>query len=145
MVDIKHILCPTDFSPAAEKAIAYAQDLARVFGAKLLLLHVVPPSDYPMRNFGAITGFPNLREEIKKHAAEELAAIGKKVKGVTAETELREGQPHEEILAAAAQHGIKLIVMSTHGHTGIKHALLGSTAERVVRLSECPVLTVRVH
>lgn len=143
MVSVKKILCPTDFSPPAARALDCATQLARHFDADLLLLHVVPPSAYPLRNLGTVTGFPNLREEIHKRVTDEMAALVGAVQGVRVRSEIAEGAPHDQILAAAAANGADLIVMATHGHTGLKHALVGSTAERVVRLSECPVLTLR--
>jgi nucleotide-binding universal stress UspA family protein len=144
MATVRKILCPIDFSKPSLGALQYGAELARAFGAELWLLHVVPMSAYPTQSFVSITGFPNLREEIRKRVDTEMnaarAAVGS---GLRVQTAVREGIPHDEILAAAAETGCDWIVMATHGHTGLKHALVGSTAERVVRLSPIPVLTLR--
>jgi nucleotide-binding universal stress UspA family protein len=108
-----------------------------------VLLHVVPPTSYPLRNLGSISGFPNLHDEIHKRVTQELREVQEAIQTVPTEAHIAEGEPHNQILEAAAQHDCELIVMSTHGHTGLKHAILGSTAERVVRLSDRPVLTLR--
>jgi nucleotide-binding universal stress UspA family protein len=144
MTRIQRIVCPTDFSPTAAKAVDYAADLARSLGAELVLLHVIPDLNYPIRGLGMAAAFPHLREEVHARANEQLAALPAKLgQGLVVKTEVRDGAPHDVILAAAKDHGADLIVMGTHGYTGLKHALLGSAAERVVRLATCPVLTVR--
>ncbi len=144
MAQVRCILVPSDFSAPARKALAHAVEYARTFGARLVLLHVVQPSAYPMRNLASISGFPNLRDELRKAIDADMSELRHQVPAdLNVSTEVREGVPHDQILGAAHEHGCDLIVMSTHGHTGLKHALLGSTAERVVRLSACPVLTIR--
>lgn len=144
MTRFRRIVCPTDFSPTAERAVEYAADLARSFGAELLLLHVVPEMNYPLRSFGMVSAFPHLREELHKRANDALLAAKAKLgAGIVVRTTLADGEAHAQILEHCKANGADLVVMGTHGHTGLKHALLGSTAEKVVRLSECPVLTVR--
>lgn len=144
MALVSSILFPTDFSTPAAKALDYAVGLARDFGARIVLLHVVQPTAYPLRNLASVSGFPNLHDEIRKGVTRELDALRKTIaERIEVEVEMREGVPHDQILAAAEQHGCDLIVLATHGHTGLKHVLLGSTAERVVRLSKRPVLTLR--
>ena len=141
---IRRIVCPTDFSAPAGNAVEYAAEMARAFGAELLLLHVIPAMNYPLRSFGMAWPLPNLHEELRAHAAAELEKVMKGIgPGVNVRTELRDGDAHAQVLACAKANHADLIVMGTQGHTGLKHALLGSTAERVVRLAECPVLTVR--
>lgn len=141
---IRRIVCPTDFSAPAGNAVEYAAEMARAFGAELLLLHVIPAMNYPLRSFGMAWPLPNLHEELRAHAAAELDKVRKGIDaGVNVRTELRDGDAHAQVLACAKANNADLIVMGTQGHTGLKHALLGSTAERVVRLAECPVLTVR--
>lgn len=141
---IRRIVCPTDFSAPAGAAVEYAAEMARAFGAELLLLHVIPAMNYPLRSFGMAWPLPNLHEELRAHAAAEIEKVKKGIgPGVTVRTELRDGDAHAQVLACAKANSADLIVMGTQGHTGLKHALLGSTAERVVRLAECPVLTVR--
>ncbi|HEX6810841.1 MAG TPA: universal stress protein [Planctomycetota bacterium] len=144
MTRIRRIVCPTDFSPTAGHALEYAAEMARSFGAELVLLHVVPEMNYPLRSFGMAWSLPHLHEELHKHAADEIEKVRKTIgTGVDVRTELRDGEAHAQVLACAKAQNADLIVMGTQGHTGLKHALLGSTAERVVRLAECPVLTVR--
>lgn len=144
MTRIRRILCPTDFSPTARHAADLAVEMAQKFGAELVLLHVIPDMSYPLRSFGAVSAFPNLREEIHKRAQEELAELVAALKSpqkVT--TDLRDGAAHVAILDCAKEKACDMIVIGTHGHQGLKHMLLGSTAEKVVRTAECPVLTVR--
>lgn len=144
MTKFRFIVCPTDFSATAHRAAQYAAELAKTFGAQLTLLHVVPEMTYPMRSLGTVTAFPNLREELHKRAQEELDEERRKLDpAAKIATVLRDGEAHEAVLHYATENNADLIVIGTHGHTGLKHMLLGSTAERVVRLSKCPVLTVR--
>lgn len=141
---IRRIVCPTDFSATAGRAVEYAAEMARAFGAELLLLHVIPAMNYPLRSFGMAWPLPHLHEELHGHATAEIEKVRKSIdSGITVRTELRDGEAHAQVLACAKAHDADLIVIGTEGHTGLKHALLGSTAERVVRLAECPVLTVR--
>lgn len=138
------ILCPTDFSPTAAAAAKQAATLARTFGSELILLHVLPILSYPLRGLGMAEAFPNLQAELHTRAKERLAAARTELgTDLTVRTELRDGDPRDQVLAAAKDNKAELIVMGTSGHTGLKHMLLGSTAERVVRLADCPVLTVR--
>ena len=144
MTKIRRIVCPTDFSPTASHAVAYAAELARSFDADLVLLYVLPELNYPIRGLGMASAFPHLREELHTRAKEQLTEVQKGLgSGLRTSIELRDGAPDEMILACAKDLRADMIVMGTHGHTGIKHAILGSSAERVVRLAECPVLTVR--
>ena len=144
MASIQSILFPTDFSPPSQRALDYVADLAQRFSARVVLLHVIPPNAYPLHNLAAVAGFPNLRDEIRKGVDRELEAQVKRLgQKVATATTVREGVVHEEILAACKEHGCDLVAMATNGHTGLKHAVLGSTAERIVRLSPKPVLTLR--
>ncbi len=143
MTRFHRIVCPTDFSPTAERAIELATQMAKAFDAELVLLHVVPVLNYPTRGLAIAGAFPQLEQELHTRAKERLAQVQAGIQGQTVRHELRDGDPYEQILACARDAKADLIVIGTHGHTGLKHALLGSTAERVVRLAECPVLTVR--
>lgn len=146
MLKIQKILVPTDFSPPSPRVIEYAADLARAFSASLLVVHVVPPSAYPLINVAGMGHFPNLRDEIKKRCEEEMRELLAKVHAdVQPQSRIIEGVPFTEILNCAQSEAADLIVMATHGHTGLKHMVLGSTAERVVRMAACPVLTLRVE
>jgi nucleotide-binding universal stress UspA family protein len=143
MIQIRRIVCPTDFSPTARRAVAYAAEMARTFDAELTLLHVVPEMNYPLRSFGMAAAFPHLREELHKRADDELQKEKATIANAKVNTLLIDGEAHVQVLECAKTTGADLIVIGTHGHTGLKHAFLGSTAEKVVRLSDCPVLTVR--
>lgn len=143
MPSIRKILVPTDFSPAALNAARFAQELAAAFHAKLHLLHVVPEATYPMLNVVEMRHFPNLQAELQRQCETGLKELASQLGNPPGlELEVRNGNPHAEILDAVRKHGVDMIVMGTHGHTGIKHAVLGSTAERVVRLAPCPVVTL---
>jgi len=142
---MKRIMCPTDFSDAAEHAQSQAVGLARALGAELLLLHVA--TEAPLGNTALYT--PEVRRVIeseRKWAEEALAARVKMLaaEGLTARSAVRSGAAWQEIVDAATEEKADLIVMGTHGRTGLDRALLGSVAERVVRAAACPVLTVRL-
>ena len=144
LLRIKSILVPIDFSTASKKALQYAVPFARQFGAKLTLLHVVEPVATP--DFA--NSFPLMMENDKvkaasrgqlEHIIKEQAIAPKLVE----KTLVRFGRSFHEIADAARTLKVDLIIISTHGYTGLKHALLGSTTERVVRHAPCPVLVVR--
>ena len=143
-IAIKKILAPTDFSPASEKGLKYAQRFAREFGAELTLLHILEPivpfafEGLPMRLPVEETGWSDAARALK---ALEVSARQKGVSTVRAMT--RQGIASHEIVDAAKEFDVDLIVMATHGCTGLKHFCIGSTAERVVRVATCPVLVVR--
>lgn len=147
MIQLQRILCPTDFSPTAAHAADYAATLASSCGAELVLLHVIPEMTYPMRSFGMSHSLEHIQEELHEKAQETLeqraAALKSEHADLAVRCTLRSGEAHEVTLECARAEGADLVVMGTHGHTGLAHALLGSTAEKVVRTSECPVLTVR--
>lgn len=142
---LKTILVPVDFSRHSSKALAYAMAFADQFRASIVLLHVVEPMVYP-ENYVTV---PSVTDDINGSlitAAEERLAelresIGPVDVQITAKTRL--GRPYVEIAEAAQEMRADLVILATHGHTGLKHVLLGSTAERVVRHAPCPVLTVR--
>lgn len=147
MYDIRmdRILCPVDFSPSSDYALQYALDLARMFGAQLTLLHVV---EMPFLPSYAMAGVPDLSlplEQIEEGARKGLARLaeqcGKKHDKVT--TELRTGTAFMEIISYAREIKADLVVVGTHGRTGLSHLIIGSVAERVVRKAPCPVLSIR--
>lgn len=121
--------------------------MADSFGAELVLLHVIPKMDYPLRSFGMASSLQHIQEELDTRALESLEERVKTLKqslpNVTMRVVVRRGDAHEVTLECAKEEAADMIVMGTHGHTGITHALLGSTAEKVVRLATMPVLTVR--
>jgi len=143
---IKRILVPTDFSIPAEEAVDYAATLAARFGATVHLIHVLQD---PLAAQGAwefyIPDSPEMRERRHQDAKDRLWHIASShaKPDVRITTEARFGSPTAEIVAAAMAYGSDLIVMGTHGRTGLPHLLLGSIAERVIRTAPCPVLAVR--
>ena len=140
----RRLICPTDFSEPAHRAALDDVRLAKSCGAEVILLHVVAEMAYPMRSLGTVTAFPNLQTELHNRAQEELDETRAKLDAeVPIRTDLRNGEVHEQVGDCARENAADLIVIGTHGHTGLKHMLLGSTAEKIVRTSECPVLTVR--
>jgi nucleotide-binding universal stress UspA family protein len=144
LLNIKSILVPTDFSPESEKALAYAVPLARQFGAKLTLLHVVEPVGTPdfVATFPLVMENDKVTAECKRRLERVVKHLGIDPKLVE-KTLVRHGRSFNEIADAARTLKVDLIIISTHGYTGLKHALLGSTTERVVRHAPCPVLVVR--
>jgi nucleotide-binding universal stress UspA family protein len=141
---IKSILVPLDFSPASKQTLDYAVAFARQFKARLTLLHVVEPLATP--DFAA--ALPLVMENAKVVAAarQEMELLVKAVRvpaGMVEKVLVRTGRSYHEIAEAARSRKVDLIIISTHGYTGLKHALLGSTTERVVRHAPCTVLVVR--
>ena len=144
MRTIHRILVPTDFSPSAESALDHAIELAQAFGATVVLMHVygVASYDYPEEQGLATADYLTTIERAAREALSN-AVIARKGVGIPIATALYCGVPWEQVLAAIGQHDIDIVVMGTHGRRGIAHALLGSVAEKVVRLSPVPVLTLR--
>ena len=141
---LKKILVPVDFSDCAKKALQYAIPFARQFDAELTLLHVVQPY-LPVPEMTTVD-VDLIQREMCAAGEKELAALRQTIASeVSSKTALQVGSPHLEIIAAAKDLGIDLIILSTHGRIGLAHVFLGSTAERVVRHAACPVLVVREH
>lgn len=140
-LQIRHILVPMDFSDFARQALRHAIPLATGFGAKITLLHVVELPVYPTE-MGTVVVH---QERTAGASRKELAALGEKLipASLRGRVLVCMGRPYEEIARTARRLKADLIVLTTHGYTGLKHVLLGSTAERVVRHAPCPVLTVR--
>ena len=140
---LKRILVPIDFSDCAKKALRYAIPLAKEHEASITLLYVVPP-DYAVGEYGGIA-YTTLHEEARTTGERELAAfaVDEVRSEVPADTLVRSGSPAFEIIEAAKALPADVIVISTHGRTGLKHVLLGSVTENVVRHAPCPVLVVR--
>lgn len=144
---MKRILCPTDFSANSIHAIAYACGIADQFLADLHVLHVLQDPVFPtFAEPSAVYGLPpDFNERIRASAERALSELPEPAPtgGVEVFRVLRHGTPYAEILKYARELDIDLIVLGTEGRTGLRHALLGSVAEKIVRTSNCPVLTVR--
>lgn len=135
------IMVPTDFSYASDAALGYARMLAARFGASLHLLHVV---DEPGSWSEVYAAIPDIRDRLRADAGRRLEAIAACLPPpLQATSAVACGAPVPTIVKIAEAKGADLIVMGTHGRRGVGHLLLGSVAERVVRLAPCPVLTVR--
>lgn len=142
MVAIRHILVPTDFSEPAQAALQYARSLAAEFGSDLHLLHIVPePYIYPWGTEVSTMPLVDLLTQSETQAAERLKTIAPS--DVKTKTATAIGTPVDRILQYIADEGIDLVVLGTHGRGAVGHLLLGSVAERVVRRSPVPVLTVK--
>jgi nucleotide-binding universal stress UspA family protein len=144
-MDIRHILAPTDFSEYANRAVAAAIELAQAFGGKLTILHVVEPPSYLVDSHASSHHGPLLLKAMEEQAGQELARLLTQLPAAQVEITRRVmvGVPYQQILACASAEPVDLIVIATHGRTGLRHLVLGSVAERVVRLAPCPVLTIR--
>ncbi|HXX69353.1 MAG TPA: universal stress protein [Polyangiaceae bacterium] len=139
MAGFTNILVATDFGKPAARATQLAAALAEAFGAKLTLLFVfsVPPT---MGLVGGPLPIEELRARARKTLDAETARLEERLPGVT--SLMRTGSPWEEILQEAKELGADLIVLGTHGRQGLPRALIGSVAERVLRMASIPVLTV---
>jgi len=142
---LRQIVVPIDFSADSHKALQYAVPFAAQFGARLILLHVIEPFALPAELSYVSPEVENAGQTALKGALEKLAELNQQQLGATclSQARVRMGVPWHEITAEAKESAADLIIISTHGHTGLKLVLVGSTAERVVRHAPCPVLVVR--
>ena len=146
-VNLKKILVPQDFSEYSLHALKYAVTFAELFKSELIVLHIVEPIVYPADfSFGQVS-IPAMEEEIRKHSEEQLNELVEREipAGIKATPMIRVGKPFIEIVEVAKGENADLIVISSHGRTGMDHVLFGSTADKVVRKAPCPVLTIRPH
>jgi nucleotide-binding universal stress UspA family protein len=146
MIDLRLILVPTDFSKSSDNALKYAAAFAEKFGAEVLLLHVV--QDVSLFIPEAVLAAPPLMPPVEQFLIAAREALDRTVRalnlpGLAIRSEVSEGVPYEEIVRLARERDVDLIVMGTHGHTGLAQVLLGSICEKVVRRAPCPVLSVR--
>jgi nucleotide-binding universal stress UspA family protein len=143
VLDVKKILCPTDFSEPSKRAVALALSIAEKFEAQIYFVHVVLeiPRLAPSRT--AHFDVPEYQRLLRSDAEKQLAEVAKSVTTVKTHTLLREGNAADGILKAADENAVDLIVIATAGATGWEHLIFGSVAEKVVRRARCPVLTVR--
>jgi nucleotide-binding universal stress UspA family protein len=146
MFEIRRILCPIDFSETSKPAFEYAVALAAQLGAELELFHVYQLPAYALPE-GGLEILAGLEAEIENQLQQQLDAFAKysTEPSVKITTVLGTGVPYVEIIRAAKQRKADLIVIGTHGRTGLAHLLIGSVAERVVRTSEVPVLSIRTR
>ncbi len=144
MKQIKNILLALDLTERSDGAADYAVTLATLSKAHLHILHVISELDERQRVMIPAEAFQTLQREVEVQTVKELERFCKeRASGLSATTHARIGAPHRVILETARDHSVELIVMGTHGQSSFEHVIVGSTAERVVRRSEIPVLTVR--
>lgn len=139
-----HLLVPVDFSDDADQALAYAIELAQNLRARITLVHVIHLTPLAMGDIGATTLVPYL-EDMERTAQEYIQAALERVHraGLEGDSVLVQGLPFQAIIETARDQNVDLVVMGTHGRTGLTHVLMGSVAEKVVRLAPCPVLVTR--
>ncbi len=144
-IDLNRILVPIDFSEHSKRALKYAIPFAQQFIASIDLIYVVEPTIYPADFSFGQAGFPNVEEELRASGSNELdTLIKKEIAGrVPANKVIRTGKPSYEIIQYAREAKMDLIIIATHGHSGMEQILFGSTTEKVVRKAPCPVLVVR--
>ena len=146
MIDLHRILVPTDFSKFSQAALGYAVAFAEKFGSELHLLHVV--QNLAVMIPDSVNVMPPVGPSIEQLTSAVQTALDRiiqenKLEALKEQKAVREGTPFYEIIQYAKEKDVDLIVMGTHGHSGLVHMLLGSVTEKVVRKSPCPVLTVR--
>lgn len=144
-MNIKTILVPCDFSDNSLAGIQYARDLAREFKAKVVLAHVSPSAERLVVYGPPPAHLPqDLEASVAQGVERGFAEMKKRFDASDDVTTVHlRGEPSPELVEHAKQNAVDLIVMSTHGRTGLGHLVLGSVAERVVRMATCPVLTVK--
>lgn len=144
--DIKRVVVPIDFSDYSKSALKYAVSFCKHFNAKIILVYVVEPVIYPPDFSMGQIAMPNVAIDMDKRANEELEKLAKKEipSDLEVTTKIRTGKPFVEIIETAADEDADMIIIATHGHSGVEQILFGSTAEKVVRKAPCPVLTIRM-
>jgi len=142
MAKFKKILVPVDFTEYSDQAISYAEMLAKTFHAEILLFHVIEQFTYSVSDtIQVMDHYTTLKKIAQQMLDNKKKQLGKKGLGV--KTLVLKGNPAMEIVKQSRKKGANLIVMGSHGRTGVQHMVLGSVAERVVRMASCPVLTVK--
>lgn len=145
MYSVKNILVPIDFSDFSKNALRYSVNYAEHFKAKIFLIYVVEPAIYPADFSMGQVSIPSLDIDMTTRAHEELVKLVETEVATHVESEIiiKSGKPFMGIIETASEKDVDLIIISTHGHTGVEHLLFGSTAEKVVRKAPCPVLSLR--
>lgn len=144
---VKQIVVPVDFSDCSVFALRYAANLAQQVGASIILAHAASSLIAPAEMEYVHLDLKKFRAEVEKHAAAKLTALAQKEIPATVHATpiVRHGTPWEEITKLAKDRKADLIIIGTHGYKGVRHMIMGSTAERVIRYAGCPVLVVREY
>lgn len=139
------ILVPVDFSSYTDHILRYAAEIATKFASSLHLIHVIPNMDYftPYESFMAAGTIVAVQKGVEVEVRKDLEEVAGRVAGIGVTQAIRTGTAFVEIVNYVEEQGIDLVVMGTHGRGRLEHILLGSVAEKVVRRSPCPVLTIR--
>ena len=143
-INIRKVLCPIDFSQHADLVVEWAAHLAEEHDSEVILLHAYHlPVEFQQLEGAYLP--PDFWSNVKSEADQTLSKFAEELRksGIDVETVVREGYPASVIIDEAADQSVDLIVIGTHGLSGLKHLLLGSIAERVVQKAHCPVLTVK--
>jgi len=145
METIQKILVPIDFSDYSKKALQYSIDFAKQFNAEIILVYVIEPLMYPADLSMGQMVIPQSTVNLSEKSKIELELLAKNEIGdqLNFDVIVKTGKPFIEIIETASETDSDLIIISTHGHTGVEHLLFGSTSEKVVRKAPCPVLTLR--
>ncbi len=146
MVNIKKILCPTDFSDTSKKALDYAIQFAKVFSAELEILHVQLDEAQVVAFYLPEATLKNVEKELEDSTKQQLEdfcnTLRHDLEKISYNKKIVKGVPHIEIIEEAKLANVDMIVIGTHGRSGFEHVLFGSTTEKVIRKAPCPVLTV---
>ncbi len=140
----KKILCPVDFSEFTDEILEYALDIAKKYGAELHLIHIIPNLNYftPYESFFTPENLIVVEKNMETEVNKDFDDLMKKI-NVPAVKIIKNGAAFVEIINYARSESMDLIIIGTHGRSGLEHILIGSVAERVIRKAPCPVLTVR--
>ena len=139
---IKKILVPVDFSSYSDQVLDYAATMAQGFKARVILMHVVQPFQYSVTDTLNVIDHDRALKAIATSLLDNSCKMLRE-RGLSVDIHLTSGSPHREIVKKSHQEKVNMIIMGTHGRTGLEHILFGSVAEKVLRLAACPVLTVR--
>lgn len=144
MIEMKKILYPTDFSEFSEYALPYVLDMAKKFSSDVVALHVLTPPTYAVSPEFAVD-LTEIQKNMQAAAEKSMEKLLKRFdeEGITVRSIIQVGTAFAEIVATARDEDSDLIILATHGYGAVKHMLLGSTTEKVVRKAPCPVLTIR--
>jgi universal stress protein A len=143
--NIKKVLVPIDFSDYSKNSLRYSVNFVKCFNAELILIYVVEPVIYPPDFSMGQIAVPAVDLEMDRRASEELSKLARTEipQDMKVKTIIKTGKPFVEIIETAAEENVDLIIISSHGHSGVEHILFGSTADKVVRKAPCPVLSLR--
>lgn len=139
------ILVPVDFSEYTDDIIKYSVEIAEKFNSTIHLIHVIPNMDYftPYESFMAAENMVTVQKGVEAEVQRDIEKVAGTIKGIPVTKVVRTGVSFVEIVEYVRSEHIDLVIMATHGRGGLEHIIIGSVAEKVVRKSPCPVLTIR--